>query len=196
MNSQSIWRDSLTEAHRLTEAFVNDTDQMARCDRFSDLLAQTYAKGGNLFTCGNGGSHCDALHFAEEMTGRFRKERRPLGALALGDAPHTTCVANDYGFDHVFSRQLEGLGRKGDLLVGLSTSGNSKNVIEAIRVARAKGIATVGLLGRDGGAMKDLVDLAIIIPAQTSDRIQEMHIKLIHTVIEACERRLFPENYR
>jgi D-sedoheptulose 7-phosphate isomerase len=136
------------------------------------------------------------MHFAEEMTGRYRKDRRPLGALALGDAAHTTCVSNDYGFDHVFSRQVEGLGRKGDLLVGLSTSGNSKNVCLAFEAARAKGIRTVALLGRDGGKLKGMADLAIVIPAQTSDRIQEMHIKLIHTVIETVERKLFPENYK
>ncbi len=135
------------------------------------------------------------MHFAEEFTGRYRKDRRPLGALALGDPSHVTCVSNDYGFDEVFSRQLDGLGRKGDLLVGLSTSGNSKNVIRAFEVARKKGMGTVALLGRDGGALKALADLAIVIPAQTSDRIQEMHIKLIHTVIETVERELFPENY-
>jgi D-sedoheptulose 7-phosphate isomerase len=195
MKTAQIWRDALTEAHQLTERFVNDPAQIEKCDRFSRMLTQLYLAGGNLFVCGNGGSHCDAMHFAEELTGRFRKERRPLGALALGDASHTTCVSNDYGFEHVFARQLEGLGRKDDLLVGLSTSGNSKNVIEAFRVAREKGISTVALLGREGGALKSLADLAIVIPAQSSDRIQEMHIKIIHTVIEACERVLFPGNY-
>jgi D-sedoheptulose 7-phosphate isomerase len=135
------------------------------------------------------------MHFAEELTGRFRKDRKALGALALGDPSHTTCVANDFGFDHVFARQLEGLGRGGDLLVGISTSGNSKNVLLAVEAAKEKGIKTVALLGRDGGKLKELVDLAIVIPSQDSDRIQEMHIKIIHTVIETCERAIFPENY-
>ena len=136
------------------------------------------------------------MHFAEEWTGRFRKERKPLGALALGDPSHTTCVSNDYGFEFVFSRQLEGLGRNGDLFIGISTSGNSQNVINAINSAKEIGMKTVALLGKDGGKMKDLVDLPIIVPAQTSDRIQEVHIKLIHTVIESVERALFPENYQ
>ena len=162
---------------------------------FTNLLVETYNNGGNAFISGNGGSHCDAMHFAEEWTGRFRKERKPMGALALGDPSHTTCVANDYGFEHIFSRQLQGLGRKGDLYIGISTSGNSQNVINAIEMAKEVGMKTVGLLGKDGGKMKDLVDLPIIVPAQTSDRIQEVHIKIIHTVIESVERTLFPENY-
>jgi D-sedoheptulose 7-phosphate isomerase len=135
------------------------------------------------------------MHFAEEFTGRYRKDRAPLGALALGDASHVTCVSNDYGFNEIFARQLEGLARSGDLLLGLSTSGNSENVIRAFAAAQKIGIKTVALLGRDGGKLKDLADLAIVVQAQTSDRIQEMHIKIIHTVIETVERELFPENY-
>ena len=136
------------------------------------------------------------MHFAEELTGRFRGNREPLGALALGDPSHVTCVSNDFGFDYIFSRQIEGLGRKGDVLIGLSTSGNSKNVIHAFEAARKKGIKTVGLLGRGGGQLKGLCDVAIVVPlATTSDRIQEIHIKIIHTVIEDVERVLFPGNY-
>jgi D-sedoheptulose 7-phosphate isomerase len=204
MNSSSpieVWRNSLGEAQRALNTFLSNPDQLARCEQLTQMLVDTYRKDGHLLTCGNGGSHCDAMHFAEEMTGRYRKERRPLGAIALGDASHTTCVGNDYGFEHVFARQVEGLGRAGDLLVGLSTSGNSENVVRAFQAARRKGLRTVALLGRDGGRIMnlvnlvDLVDLAIVIPEQTSDRIQEMHIKLIHIVIEACERQLFPENY-
>ncbi len=195
MQTIEVWKSAFTEAAMTIEKFLADPNNLQSCIRFSDELYNCFAKGGNLFTCGNGGSHCDAMHFAEEFTGRYRKDRRPLGALALGDASHTTCVSNDYGFDQIFSRQIEGLGRRGDMLVGLSTSGNSANVIKAIEAAKAKGIFTVGLLGRDGGKMKELVDLPIIIPAQTSDRIQEMHIKIIHTVIECVERKLFPENY-
>jgi len=135
------------------------------------------------------------MHFAEELTGRYRKDRRALGALALGDASHVTCVSNDYGFEYIFSRQLEGLGRKGDLLVGLSTSGNSKNVILAFETAKRMGIRTVALLGKGGGQLKSMADLAIVVPGQSSDRIQELHIKLIHTVIEVLERELFPEHY-
>jgi D-sedoheptulose 7-phosphate isomerase len=192
---QDVWQTSFREAQATLALFLEDSKQLEKCARFSEMLIQTYEYGGNVFSCGNGGSHCDAMHFAEEFTGRYRKDRRPLGALALGDASHVTCVANDYGFAEIFSRQVEGLARKGDLLLGLSTSGNSENVIRAFQAARKKGVQTVALLGRDGGKLLSLADLAIVIPAQTSDRIQEMHIKIIHTVIETVERKLFPENY-
>jgi D-sedoheptulose 7-phosphate isomerase len=195
MESKNVWLSSFEEAQKTVTDFWKNPKQIEKCVEFSHLLTETYKKGGNLFTCGNGGSHCDAMHFAEEMTGRYRKDRRALGALALGDASHVTCVSNDYGFKYIFSRQIDGLGRAGDLLVGLSTSGNSENVILAVESAKKKGMKTVCLLGRDGGKLKDMVDLAIVIPAQTSDRIQEMHIKIIHTVIETVERALFPENY-
>lgn len=195
-NSHKLtWLTALREAQATLDTFVNNPSQLEKCEKFSQILIESFRGGGRLFTCGNGGSHCDAMHFAEEFTGRYRKDRRPLGALALGDASHVTCVSNDYGFEHIFSRQLEGLARKGDVLVGLSTSGNSANVIRAFETAKSLGIETVGLLGRDGGKLAAISDLAIVVPAQTSDRIQEMHIKLIHTVIESVERVLFPENY-
>ena len=195
MEISKVWKSALSDAQAVLNEFVGDASQMKKCEEFSQMLIDLYRRRGNLFVCGNGGSHCDSMHFAEELTGRFRKDRAPLGALALGDASHVTCVSNDYGFEHIFSRQLGGLGRAGDLLVGLSTSGNSKNVCLAMDTARQKQIRTVALLGRDGGKLKDLADLAIVIPTQNSDRIQEMHIKLIHTVIEAAERELFPDNY-
>lgn len=191
----AIWTRSLTDARETLSAFLADPNQLQACEEFSRRLIDLFRNNGRLFTCGNGGSHCDAMHFAEELTGRYRKDRQPLGALALGDASHITCVSNDYGFEHIFSRQLAGLARSGDLLVTLSTSGHSKNCIRAMETARSMGIPTIALLGRDGGTMKALADLAIIVPAQTSDRIQEVHIKLIHTVIESVERALFPENY-
>lgn len=194
-SAADVWKNSLTEAQATLNEFVGNLDQMKKCERFSELLLETFRSGGKLFTCGNGGSHCDAMHFAEEFTGRYRKDRAPLGALALGDPSHVTCVSNDYGFNEIFSRQLVGLARKGDMLVGLSTSGNSENVIRAFQAAKEIGIKTVALLGKDGGKLKALADHAIIIPAATSDRIQEMHIKIIHTVIETVERQLFPQNY-
>ncbi len=189
------WRANLSEARATLERFLEDPMQMQNCTRFSQRLIETFNAGGNVFICGNGGSHCDAMHFAEEFTGKYRKDRKPLGALALGDASHTTCVANDYGFEHVFERQLRGLARKGDLLVGLSTSGNSENVIRAVQAAKEIGVPSVCLLGRDGGKLKELANLSIIVPAETSDRIQELHIKIIHNVIETVEREMFPENY-
>lgn len=195
MGLNQVWTQCFKDAQITLDQFLNDPKQIESCVQFSQILIEAYRKGQTVFSCGNGGSHCDAMHFAEEMTGRYRKDRRPLGALALGDASHVTCVSNDYGFQYIFSRQVEALGRAGDVLIGLSTSGNSENVIQAMQAAKAKGLKTVGLLGKDGGKLKSLVDLAIVVPAKTADRIQEMHIKLIHTVIETVERDLFPEHY-
>lgn len=193
--SLEIWRANLKEASQVLETFLESSENLKKCSEFSQILIDAYRANHNVFSCGNGGSHCDSMHFAEELTGRYRKERRPLGALALGDASHVTCVANDYGFEHIFSRQLAGLGRAGDVLIGLSTSGNSANVIQAVELAKKSGIKTIALLGKGGGKLKDLADLSIVVPADTSDRIQEVHIKLIHIVIETVERALFPENY-
>lgn len=195
MKTHDIWMTCFEDAKKSINTFVSDSEQMKKCEQFSALLIETFRKGATVFSCGNGGSHCDAMHFAEELTGRYRKDRRPLGALALGDSSHVTCVSNDYGFKYIFSRQVEALARSGDVLIGLSTSGNSENVLLAFEAAKAKGVKTVALLGRDGGKLKNLADLAIVVPSQTSDRIQEVHIKLIHIVIETVERELFPENY-
>ena len=190
-----IWKNSLQEAHQILTDFMGNPIQIEKCVSFTQRIVETYKNNGNIFICGNGGSHCDAMHFAEELTGKNRLERRPLGALALGDPSHVTCVGNDYGFEHIFARQLAALGRRGDLLIALSTSENSKNVGMALETARERGIGTVALLGRDGGWLKEKADLVIIVPARTSDRVQEMHIKLLHTVIEAAERELFPASF-
>ena len=195
MKSEEIWKSAFSEAEQTLQKFLKDPQNLTRCAEFSANLITTVRNGGNVFNCGNGGSHCDAMHFAEELTGRYRKNRRAIGALALGDASHVTCTANDYGFEHIFARQLDGLGRKGDLLIAISTSGNSPNVLKALETAKEKGISTVGLFGKDGGKGRELADLAIVVPGNTADRIQEMHIKLIHIAIEAMERELFPENY-
>lgn len=195
LSTKDAWLAAFQEAEEIVARFWKDPAQIEKCVQMSKIVIEAYNKGGIIFSCGNGGSHCDAMHFAEELTGRYRKDRRPLGALALGDASHVTCTSNDYGFEHIFSRQVEGLGRPTDVLIGLSTSGNSKNVIRAFEAAKAKGMKTIALLGKDGGLMKNMADLAIIVPAQTSDRIQEIHIKIIHTVIETVERELFPDHY-
>jgi len=193
---KKFWSDNFLEAAQCLSDFYRNEENLHLCSQFSDLLIKTLQGGGKIFTCGNGGSHCDAMHFAEELTGRYRKDRRALGALALGDASHTTCVGNDYGFEYIFSRQLQGLARREDLIIGISTSGNSQNIVQAFQAANLIGMKKVALLGRDGGALKTMADLAIIVPGKTSDRIQEMHIKLIHMVIETIERKLFPENYK
>lgn len=195
METREIWQNCLKEAQTLLGEFMAQPDTWEKLDKFSAELIKSYESGGRTFTCGNGGSHCDAMHFAEEMTGRYRKDRRPLGALALGDASHVTCVTNDYGFEYIFSRQLEALGQKGDVLIGLTTSGNSQNVIEAFKKAKDMGIYTIALLGKGGGKLLPMADLAIVVPGTTSDRIQEIQMALLHIVIETVERRLFPENY-
>lgn len=192
---QKIWKTNLSEAADTITKTMQVPGVLDTLEGLTKNLIQVFSQGGTVFTCGNGGSHCDAMHFAEELTGKYRKDRKPLGALALGDAAHTTCVANDYGFEHVFERQLLGLARKGDMLLLLSTSGKSKNLLLAAKAAKTLGIKTFAFLGRDGGELKNYVDSSLVVPAQTSDRIQEMHIKFLHTAIETVERALFPENY-
>jgi D-sedoheptulose 7-phosphate isomerase len=189
-------RASFDEALATLQAFLAAPDGLASVQRFADAAAQTLQRGGQLFACGNGGSMCDAMHFAEEWTGRFRKDRSALPAVAFSDPSQLTCIANDFGFDEVFARQVEALGKPGDLLVAISTSGNSPNCLRAVEAAKRKGLVVVGLLGKGGGKMKPLVDIPIVVPrADTSDRIQEVHIKVLHIVIEAVERRMFPKNY-
>lgn len=156
--------------------------------QFADIVAQSLRQGGKVMFCGNGGSAADSQHLAAEFTGRFIKDRRPLAGLALStDSSALTCIGNDYGFDDVFSRQVGGLGRAGDCLVGISTSGNSSNVIRAFDVARDMGIVTIGLLGRDGGKLAALSDHAIIVPSDVTARIQEAHILIGHTLCGAVE---------
>jgi len=155
------------------------------------LLVATLSRGGKLMLCGNGGSAADSQHIAAELTGRFVKDRRPLAAMALStDTSALTCIANDYGFDDVFSRQVRGLGREGDCLLALSTSGNSRNVLRAAEAARAAGIRVIGLLGRDGGALRALCDIAIVVPSTTTARIQEAHIFIGHTLCAMVEEAL------
>ncbi len=189
-------RASFEAASKTLEAFLADSENVAAVERFAQAAAETLRGGGLLMSCGNGGSMCDAMHFAEEWTGRFRRDRSALAAVAFSDPSHLTCIANDFGYDEVFAREVEAYGKSGDLLLAISTSGNSKNVLRAVEAARKKGVVTVGLLGKGGGELKSKVDIAIVVPrADTSDRIQEVHIKVIHIVIETVERMMFPANY-
>lgn len=189
-------RAAFEEAQATLSAFLSDPACLDGVRRFVERAAATLERGGLLMACGNGGSMCDAMHFAEEWTGRFRKDRAALPALAFSDPSQLTCIANDFGFDAVFARSVEAYGKQGDLLVAISTSGSSPNILAAIEAAKRKGIATVGLLGKGGGQARSLVDVPIVVPrAETSDRIQEVHIKVLHIVIEAVERRMFPGNY-
>lgn len=196
MTAEDVVRAALEEASRTLRAFVDDAENLRAIGRFVDAAADTLERGGLLMACGNGGSMCDAMHFAEEWTGRFRKNRRALAAVAFSDPSQLSCIANDFGYEEVFAREVEALGKPGDLLLAISTSGNSPNVLRAVRKAKELGITTVGLLGMGGGEIRAAVDIPIVVPnAATSDRIQELHIKVIHVAIEAVERRLFPADY-
>lgn len=177
-----------SEAAEILQKFVSDPANFERIKAAGDLMVQAVKNGGKVLSCGNGGSMCDAMHFAEEMTGRYRENRPPLAAISLSDASHMSCVSNDYGYDYVFSRFVEALGQKGDVLLAISTSGNSANVIHAIEAAKKKGVLVVGLTGKDGGKMADLVDVEIRAPhSQYADRAQEIHIKVIHALIDYIE---------
>lgn len=188
--------DSLQEAHKTLTTFIENKENVLLIEKAIDSFVTSFKGGGAVFSCGNGGSMCDSLHFAEELTGRYRKDRAPLPATGISEAGHITCIANDFGFDHIFSRYVEAWGKKGDTLLAISTSGNSGNVIKAVETAKAKGMRVVGLLGKDGGKLKSMVDVALVVPCPITDRIQEVHIKCIHIFIEGIERQLFPENYR
>lgn len=163
----------------------------AEIERAGNLIAAALRSGRKLMLCGNGGSAADSQHIAAEMAGRFVNDRRPLAAVALStDTSTMTCIANDYTFDEVFSRQVMGLGLRGDCLLAISTSGNSRNVIRAAQAARPAGIQVIGLLGKNGGALRDLCDVAIVVPSQTTARIQEAHIFIGHTLCALVEEAL------
>ncbi|SDK72934.1 D-sedoheptulose 7-phosphate isomerase [Catalinimonas alkaloidigena] len=192
MHLQTI-RDELQEAARVLDAFLNDPTQVQNIEQAAALMAEAIRAGGKIISCGNGGSHCDAMHFAEELTGRYRDERPSLPAIAISDVSHLSCVSNDYGFERVFSRFVEGMGRPGDVLFGLSTSGNSRNVMLAVEAARAQRMKVVLLTGKDGGKLAGQADVEIRVPHfGYADRIQEVHIKIIHILILLLERTLFP----
>lgn len=179
----------------LLKGFIEKEEKEQVTEKIAKELADVFENGNKVLICGNGGSNCDALHFAEEFTGRFRKERRPLPAISISDSSHITCVGNDYGFDYIFSKGVEAYGKAGDMFIGISTSGNSGNVIKAVESAKKLGMKTVALLGKDGGTLKGMCDYEFIIPGETSDRIQEIHMMILHIIIEGVERIMFPENY-
>lgn len=179
----------------LLKKFIEEEEEKKETEKVAKKLADIFIKGKKVLICGNGGSNCDAMHFIEEFTGRFRKERRALPAISISDSSHITCVANDYGFEYIFSKGVEAYGQEGDMFIGISTSGNSPNVIKAVEQAKAQGLITVGLLGKDGGKLKGVCDYEFIIPGKTSDRVQEIHMMILHIIIEGVERIMFPENY-
>jgi D-sedoheptulose 7-phosphate isomerase len=187
-------REELQQAADVLSKVLADDALMQKVDAAAALMVDAINAGGKIISCGNGGSHADAMHFAEELSGRYRENRKALPAIAISDPTHISCVGNDYGYQFIFSRFIEGLGNKGDVLLGISTSGNSGNVLEALKAAKAKGMKTIVLSGNSGGKMAqspELVDLEIRVPhTGYADRIQELHIKFIHIIIKLIEVKL------
>lgn len=182
-------RQHFEDASRVLSNFLADDDQITAIAKAGELMVEAIRGGGKIISCGNGGSMCDAMHFAEELSGRYRDNRKALPAISISDPSHLSCVGNDYGYEFVFSRYVEGLGKSGDVLLAISTSGNSANVLRAAEVAKTKGIKVVGLTGKDGGQLAPLCDAEIRAPWDGyADRIQEIHIKVIHSLIDYIER--------
>lgn len=187
---------ALNDARDALDALISNEKTIEAVVAAAGLMADVVEGDGKVMSCGNGGSLCDAMHFAEEMTGRYRSNRRPYAALAISDASHMACVGNDYGYEEVFSRYVEAHGRKGDVLLAITTSGTSRNIVKAAEVARRKGVKVVALTGRDETPITELADVSIVTPAgRWADRVQELHIKCIHILIELIERRLDKQNY-
>ncbi|NRA10456.1 MAG: D-sedoheptulose 7-phosphate isomerase [Crocinitomicaceae bacterium] len=188
--SENQIADQFSEALEILQIF-NNSKNITKITSAGDIMANSLKNGGKIISCGNGGSMCDAMHFAEELTGRFRDDRPSIPALSISDPGHITCVGNDYGFDSIFSRYIEGVGKSGDVLLAISTSGNSKNIINAINAAKEKGMLVVGLTGKTGGEMASLCDVEIRAPhSEYADRAQEIHIKVIHSLIGHIENNI------
>lgn len=188
-------RQELTQSADVLAKFLSDEGNLKNIQEAALLLANSFKAGGKVLSCGNGGSHCDAMHFAEELTGRYRENRPSYPAIAISDVSHISCVGNDFGFDAIFSRYVEGVGQKGDVLLGISTSGNSANVIKAIHAAKAKGMKVIALTGKDGGKIDGLADVEIRVPHfGYADRVQEIHIKVIHILILLIEQEMAKES--
>jgi len=182
-------KEELIEAQYVLDNFLNKDENLQNIELAAREIVGAFKKGNKVFSCGNGGSHCDAMHFAEELTGRYRHDRPAFPAIAISDPSHISCVSNDFGYDHIFSRYLEGLGNAGDVLLGISTSGNSKNIIKAAQTAQNLSMKVIALTGNDGGRLADQADIEIRVPHfQYADRIQEIHIKIIHILIFLIEK--------
>ncbi len=187
---------SLEEAQNSLASLLSNSAQLQNIENAATTLIQTLNDKGTVFSCGNGGSMCDAMHFAEELTGRYRKNRKGHAAVSISDPSHISCVANDFGYEYIFSRYLESHGASGDALIAISTSGTSKNVVEAAKVAKKLGIKSIILTGRNNPELEALADIYICTPAgDFADRVQELHIKILHIFIELIERKFHPENY-
>jgi D-sedoheptulose 7-phosphate isomerase len=184
----NLIKQEFLEAKHVLDSFIADENHFSRIENAAMLMVKALQEGHKIMSCGNGGSMCDAIHFAEELTGQFRNSRRPIAALSISDPAHLTCTANDFGFEHIFSRYVEALGQSGDVLLAISTSGNSENVVRAASMAKTMGMKVVGLTGKEGGRLASLCDVEIRAPKTAySDRTQEIHIKVIHSLIHYIE---------
>lgn len=196
MSDVATVRGALQEASDSLARLLSDSAMLERIAQAGALLADTFAAGGRVYSCGNGGSMCDAMHFAEELTGRFRDDRPGYAALAISDPGHLSCVGNDYGYEQVFARYVAAHGRAGDVLLAITTSGTSRNVVAAAQKARELGVGVIALTGRPDTPITELADVAIVTPGgRYADRVQELHIKVIHILIEIVERKLATQNY-
>lgn len=190
--TKSIISNNLKQAAEVLNQFLNDQSNIDKIEEAGNVLVESFKNNGKVLSCGNGGSMCDAMHFAEELTGRFRNDRPALPAISIADASHISCVGNDYGYEEIFSRYISAVGQKGDVLLAISTSGNSKNIIKGIIAAKAKGMKVIGLTGKSGGEMANLCDIEIRAPfSDYADRAQEIHIKVIHSLIHIVEHKMF-----
>jgi D-sedoheptulose 7-phosphate isomerase len=186
---KSLIKSDFAESRRVIDRFMGDESNLERLARAAGLLLECIRSGNKILCCGNGGSMTDAMHFAEELTGRYHENRDPLPALALSDPAHLTCVANDFGFDQVFARMIKGLGKPGDILLAISTGGNSPNILKAIDAARLIGMKVIGLTGESGGQMASRCDILLTVPfSGRSDRIQEVHTIMLHALVHAVEK--------
>ena len=191
MDFKPVIAAELQEASRVLTQFLSDAAALSKIEQASKIIVQALQSGGKVISCGNGGSHCDAMHFAEELTGRYREDRKAIPAICISDPSHLSCVSNDYGYEFVFSRYLEALGSHGDVLLAISTSGNSPNVLRAAQTAREKGLAVIALTGKDGGKLAPLATVELRVPHfGYADRVQEVHIKIIHILILLIEKQL------
>lgn len=190
MSINSI-KNNFLEAKQILDQFVQDEHNISKIAEAAEVMLNAIKTGNKIVSCGNGGSMCDAMHFAEELSGRFRDNRKPIAALSISDASHITCVGNDYGFDEIFSRYIEAIGNKGDVLLAISTSGNSKDVLKAVEIAKQKQMKVIALTGKDGGLLASITDVEIRAPySKYADRAQEIHIKVIHSLIHYIEENV------
>jgi D-sedoheptulose 7-phosphate isomerase len=188
---KDLIRENFIQASKTLEKFLSVDVNLESIEEAAIILSKAIDSGGKIISCGNGGSMCDAMHFAQELTGKFKHDRPALPALSISDPSHLTCTANDYGFEHVFSRYIEGLGNQDDVLFAISTSGNSSNIIKAAEAALQKGMKVVALTGKTGGLLAKLAEVEIRVEGGSySDRIQEMHIKIIHILVDLIERKV------